>query len=91
MNKELDEVSPFHIAWITADDEVAETVQIVVYDSLEHRIPVFEADTGLSLDAGPGTVADRAKELLQIDGGFIVHSMEPHGDGFAAVVEQSRV
>jgi hypothetical protein len=90
MNKEPDDLSPFHIAWITADDEVADTVQIVVYDSIEYRIPVFEANTGLSLNAGPGTVADRAMEVLQIDGGFIVHTMEPHGDGFAAVVEQSR-
>ena len=62
----------------------------MVYDSIEYRIPVFEADTGLPLNAGPGTVADRARELLQIDGGFIVHTMEPYGSGFAAVVEMTR-
>lgn len=81
--------SPFHIAWITADDEDG-TVSIVVYDALEYRIPVFEADTGLSPDTGPGAIAERARELLQIDGGFTVHTMEPHGQGFAAIVEASR-
>lgn len=73
--------SPFHIAWIGADDE-DETVSIVVYDALEYRVPVFEADTRLSLDTGPGAIAERAREALQIDGGFTVHTMEPHGAGF---------
>lgn len=90
MSAEVDDVTRFHIAWITADEELGDTVQIVVYDSIEYRIPVFEVDTGLPLNADPGTVADRATELLQIDGGLIVHTMEPHGSGFAAVVEASR-
>jgi hypothetical protein len=89
MSAEPDDVTPFHMAWITADEELDDTVQIVVYDPIEYRIPVFEADTGLPLKADPGTVAARATELLQIDGGFIVHTMEPHGSGFAAVVEAS--
>ena len=87
MSAELDDVAPFHIAWITADEELGDTVQIVVYDPIEYRVPVFEADTELPLKADPGTVAARATELLQIDGGFIVHTMEPHGSGFAAVIE----
>jgi hypothetical protein len=90
MGEGLENVSPFHIAWIIADEDLADTVQIVVYDSIEYRIPIFEADTGLPLRANPGAVSDRAAELLQIDGGFIVHTMEPNGSGFAAIVEQSR-
>jgi len=90
MGAEVGNGSPFHIAWITADDELADTVQIVVYDSIEYRIPIFEADTGLPLSANPGAVSDRATELLQIDGDSIVHTMEPNGSGFAAVVEQNR-
>lgn len=90
MSPQLDDATPFHIAWITADEEASDTVQIVVYDSIEYRIPIFEADTGLPLKTDPGSVADRATELLQIDGGFIVHTMEPYGTGFAAVVDASR-
>ena len=85
-----DDATTFHIAWIINDDQVADTVQIVVYDPIEYRIPIFEVDTGLPVKSDPGTVADRARELLQIDGGFIVHTIEPAGPGFAAVVEPSR-
>ena len=79
--------TPLHITWIGAE-QPDETVQIVVFDSVEYRIPIFEADTGLPATTAPGSVADRATELLEIDGGFVVHTMEPHGSGFAAMVEQ---
>lgn len=87
MSAELDHISPFHIAWIAAEEEVGNTMQIVVYDNIEYRIAVFEADTGLPLNTDLKTVADRSTELLQTDGGFIVHTMETCGSGFAAVVE----
>jgi hypothetical protein len=84
---ERGEATPFHIAWITGDDKLSDTVGIVVYDSVEYRVPVFEADTGLPTETDPRAIADRAAELLRTDGGFVVHSMEPHGSGYAAVVE----
>lgn len=89
MNAKQGKATPFHIAWIAAETP-DETVQIVVFDSIEYRIPVFEADTGIPADAGASEISDRATELLENEGEFVVHTMEPHGSGFAAVVEQRR-
>jgi len=90
MNEELDQVSPFQIAWIMPDDEADDTARIMVVDPLEFRIVIFEADTGLPMSAGADAVAERARELLEKDGGFIVHAIEPYGQGLAAVVEVPR-
>ena len=84
---ELDQVSPFRIARILPEDEVDDTARIMVLDPLENRIVIFEADTGLMMSAGANAVAERAKKLLETEGGFIVHTIEPDGSGLAAVIE----
>lgn len=82
-----DRVSPFQIARVSPEDEWGGTAKIVVLDPLEFRITVFEADTGLPMSAGFDTVSKRARELLEKEGGFIVHAVEPDGDGLAVVIE----
>lgn len=84
---DLEEISRFQIARILTEDEVDQTARIMVLDSLEYRIVIFEADTGLKMSAGAGAVAERAKVLLETDGGFIVHTIEPDGDGLVAIIE----
>jgi hypothetical protein len=86
----LDEVSPFQIARIMPEDEFDETARIMVLDPLEYRIVIFEADTGLKMGDGADAVGERARELLETEGGFIVHTIEPDGSGLAAVIEVPR-
>lgn len=82
--------SRLQIAWInTSEEEQGDTVDIVVYDPFEHRIAVFESDTGLPANTNQRIIIERAKEQLQIDGGYIVHAVEPWVFGYAAIVEQS--
>jgi len=84
---DVDQVSPFQIARILPEDEADDTARIMVLDPLEFRIVIFEADTGLAMSAGSDAVAERAKELLETEGGFIVHAIEPDGEGLAVVAE----
>ncbi|MFV8316272.1 hypothetical protein [Mycobacterium sp. 23] len=72
------------------EDEFDDTARIMVFDPLEFRIVIFEADTELTMSAGADAVAERARELLETEGGFIVHAIEPDGDGLAAVIEIPR-
>ena len=85
-----DQVSRFQIARILPEDEVDNTARIMVLDPLEHRLVIFEADTELTMSAGANAVAERARELLETEGGFIVHTVEPDGSGLAAVIEVPR-
>jgi hypothetical protein len=75
------------IAWINTDSEnTGETADVTIWDAIEHRIEVFHADTGVPVSAKQAEIVDRATELLQADG-YIVHTIEPHTSGFAAIVE----
>jgi hypothetical protein len=75
------------IAWINTDSEnPGDTVDVTIWDAIEHRIEVFHADTGIPVSAKQAEIVDRATELLQHDG-YIVHATEPHASGFAAIVE----
>ena len=75
------------IAWINTDTEnPGDTADVTIWDAIEHRIEVFHADTGVTVSAKQTEIVDRATELLQSDG-YIVHTVEPHAGGFAAIVE----
>jgi hypothetical protein len=85
-------VTRFHIAWI---DCTGDNADVTIWDPIEHRIEVFHEDTGID----PGVVSrsgggqhldiiEAATELLRM-AGYIVHGVEPHAHGYAAIVEKS--
>jgi hypothetical protein len=77
------------IAWIdTTADGPGDTADVTIWDPVEHRIEVFHADTGIPTSANRTDIIDRATELLQM-AGYVVHSVEPHAFGYAAIVEKS--
>jgi hypothetical protein len=73
------------IAWIATD---ADTADVSIWDPLEHRVEVFHADTGIPGTANGVDIVEAATELLQL-AGYIVHGVEPHAAGYAAIVEMS--
>jgi hypothetical protein len=81
-------VTRFHIAWIEIDTTDGDTADVTIWDPVEYRIEVFHADTGIATTANPADIIDRATELLQM-AGYIVHGVEPHASGYAAIVEMS--
>ena len=79
----------FHIAWIEIDTtDPEDTADVTIWDPLEHRIEIFHADTGIAGTANRTDIIEAATELLQLDG-YIVHAVEPHAAGYAAIVERS--